>query len=100
MRKWSARYIVYTERNLIVQKGRDCYTIMNTALPFKTGHCHIKSLTGAKNVTHHASNKLVPLGSGNYFLLCLQRVTSDKEYSDKLQLQKIKGLKYFEQWVR
>ena len=68
----------------IYSDHEDCYIIHNTKKPFHEGHTHINNFNTAVYLINLALHKSVPNRNLKYFIHSLIRISTDKEYINKL----------------
>lgn len=76
---------VYSRGNFIVFESRDGWVVYNVKKKFQEGHTHLHSFKSAKDLVGFSTECRVPMKADIYYLVSLQRVTTNKDYYNKLQ---------------
>lgn len=77
--------IQYSRHGYIVFKARGSWIAYNTKKEFKEGHTHLQSYWSAKDAINFCIEGRVPMKATAYYLVSLQRLTTNKEYYNRLQ---------------
>lgn len=84
--------VLYEKQNFIITTARGGYVVYNKEKPFEDGHTHLKKFSSCKSAIYLALNKQIPKGNNVYFLDSLIRISTDKNYINRL-FQRIVHLK-------
>lgn len=75
---------VYKKKQFNIYDMGDGYIIHNIDKPFPEGHTHLNNYKTAVYIIDLAIHKSIPHHVHTYFLVSLKRISTDKEYIQKI----------------
>jgi len=89
--------VIYRKDEFVILKASEGFIVYNTKKEWENGHSHLKSLKAAKTVINLVQKGKLPRNRGFYYLTTLQRISTEKEYIERIeqlkQTRKEKGRK-------
>lgn len=67
----------------IIRTG-DGFVVYNKRKPFGQGHTHLRSYKSCIDVINFCMSNFVPLKADKYYLISLQRITTNVDYYNRL----------------
>lgn len=85
----------YSKYGYIIFRSATGWIAYNTAKQFKKGHTHLNNFHSAKDAIRFCYECRVPMKADVYYLISLQRLTTNNEYFNKLQqrIDELEGVK-------
>lgn len=76
---------IYTKKNFVIIDMDEGYIVINKDKEFKQGHTHITNYNTAKYLIDMVLYSRIPYHLPIYLLISLQRLSTDKDYKDKIE---------------
>lgn len=77
--------VIYSKGSFIIFLAGDNCVVYNKEKDFECGHSHLKSIKAGKDAITFVMAGKIPKNCRNYYLITLQRLSTDETYINKIQ---------------